>query len=109
MVFRMEEITPELVSEQPRLRLQWLIQEVSKIVGLPIERAEPTRRPITRATSQFSATVAPTVAEQSDTGSSDESDEDEIIFRFERKKHSSPFNCILHEIQISQIPFYKLG
>ena len=106
----MEEITPELVSEQPRLRLQWLIQEVSKIVGLPIERAEPTRRPITRATSQFSATVADS-AEQSDAeqSSSDESDEDEIIHRFERKKHLSPFNCILHEIQISQIPFYKFG
>ena len=75
----MEEITPELVSEQPRLRLQWLIQEVSKIVGLPIERAEPSRRPITRATSQFSATVAPDSAEQSDaeSDSSGESDEDE--------------------------------
>ena len=95
----MEEITKEMVSEQPRLRLQWLIQEVSKIVELPIKRAQP-RRPITRATRQRA--VAAALDESSKSDSSDESDGDEIMHRFERK-HLSLFNCILHAIHISHI------
>ncbi|CBY15857.1 unnamed protein product [Oikopleura dioica] len=100
----MEEITKEMVSEQPRLRLQWLIQEVSKIVELPIKKAQP-RRPITRATRQR-AVPAP-LDESSKSDSSDESDGDEIMHRMASQRETPTAPKALKNIFVKKrYPYY---